>query len=191
MQFISQSFTGKVISQSYERVVQSYTPVGNTHYLLNGTGSVIFSFDSASFGQQLITGNQSITSSLTSSYSIFSVTSSFSTTSSYALVSSNIIGTLTLVNYTSTMSIDFNASLFHSSSISSSVYLTGSNLGAVKMASIKIFASGSNCEVYYPSSWTWLGTAPSVITASKTAVISLTSYGTTDSQIVGAYATQA
>jgi hypothetical protein len=92
--------------------------------------------------------------------------------------------------FASTTSIDFNAGMFHSSSLSSSVYLTGSNLGIGKMASIKMAASGSLCNLYYPSQWVWLGPAPTAISASKTAVVSLTCYGSTDNDIVGAFATQ-
>ena len=108
---------------------------------------------------------------------------------SQASVTNKVVGTLTTLNYTATMSIDFDASMFHSSSITSSVYLTASNLGVGKMASLKLSAS-ANSPIYYPSAWTWLGTPPTLISGSKIGVVSLTSYGTGDRDVVGAFATQ-
>ena len=124
------------------------------------------------------------------SYSSTSVSASYAFTSAIAAYTPIVVGSLMIMSFASTMSIDFNAAMFHSSSLSSSVYLTSSNLGVGKMASIKMTASGSNCFVYYPVGWVWLGTAPTAITASKTAVISLTCYGVTDSDILGAFASQ-
>lgn len=110
-------------------------------------------------------------------------------TISSSVYTGKVVGTLTTLTAATTMSIDFNASMFHSASLSSSVYLTGSNPGVGKMASLKISAS-AGINVYYPPSWIWLGTAPTFISSSKTAVISLTCYGNTDGDFIGAYATQ-
>ena len=102
-----------------------------------------------------------------------------------------VIGSSMTMNYSSTMSIDFNAAMFHSSSLTNNVYLTGSNLGIGKMASIKLTATGSqNCNIYYPSNWVWLGTPPYTLSSSKVAIVSLTCYGNDDLGIVGAYASQ-
>jgi len=132
----------------------------------------------------LVTGN---TYTITSSWANNTVSSSYSITSS---ISNIVVGKLTTLNFSATTSIDFNASMFHSSSLSGSVYLTCSNLGAVKMASIKLFANGSNQNIYYPTTWGWIGTAPTTLSSSKIGIISLTCYGSTDTDIVGVFGTQ-
>lgn len=114
-----------------------------------------------------------------------------SISASYVSSVSKIIGDLNTIVRVPTMSIDFNVAMFHSSSLTASMYLTASNLGVGKMASLKLNASASaNWNIYYPSQWVWLGTAPTVVSASKVAVISLTAFGNADSDIVGSFAMQ-
>lgn len=55
--FPTQTLTGKYISQSYQRVMQVYAPTGSTYYMLDGTGSVIFSFPSSSYGGSIGSDN--------------------------------------------------------------------------------------------------------------------------------------
>lgn len=87
MQFPTRDFTLQYISSSYQDVLQRYD-TGATQYILDGLGTVVFSFPSSSIGNSLITSD--MTSSLsvaTASYSFLSnyaISSSYSTTSSFS-----------------------------------------------------------------------------------------------------------
>lgn len=94
MPFPGQSFTTRRISQSYQRVVQIYVPTGSTNYLLDGTGSVLFSFPSSSLGGQLVTSDRTSSIALSASWASSSLSSSYSNSSSYALSASYALNSL-------------------------------------------------------------------------------------------------
>ena len=74
--FPSQDLTNKIISQSYQNLLQQF-PDGATLYILDGLGNEVFSVNSA--------GTTLLTNVDTASYAVESVSSLFSDTSSYAL----------------------------------------------------------------------------------------------------------
>lgn len=75
------------------------------------------------------------------------------------------------------------------------VVLTGnptfatSNLVVGAFKSIRIDSNGSSRTIAFPGSWLWLGTnySAGVTLASGSAVLSLTSYGTTDANVIACY----
>jgi len=69
MRFPSQDLTNQYVSQSFEPLVQYYNN-GSIFYLLDGTGSVLLSVPSASWGGQIITADQTISHSISSSYAV-------------------------------------------------------------------------------------------------------------------------
>ena len=142
------------------------------------------------FDNNLVIINNTLSASAVTA-SLFG-TSSWARNTSGSLIGT-VIGALMTMPMAPTQSIDFNAAMFHSSSITSSVYLTASNAGIGKMASFKFNSSASVGAVQtigYPASWVWLGNAPVALSASKVGVVSLTCYGTSDSDIVGAFSAQ-
>jgi hypothetical protein len=58
------------------------------------------------------------------------------------------------------------------------------------MVSIRILPGASARTLTFPVEWDFLGTKPATIAANKTAVLSLTFYGTSDDDCVAAYAVQ-
>jgi hypothetical protein len=108
---------------------------------------------------------------------------------SASLVSTTVVGAVMKMNYATTISVDL-ATMFHTASLTGPVFITASNLGPGKMASIKLTTDGTMRNVGYPASWVWLQTVPIAISASKTGIVSLVSYGSTDSDVVAVYATQ-
>jgi hypothetical protein len=85
LSFPSQDLTNQYISESYSNILQKYLPGGNTFYVLDILGNIIFSFPSASYGYNILTSDQ--TASLTSPNAIsasYSLSSSYTIYSSYA-----------------------------------------------------------------------------------------------------------
>ena len=54
---------------------------------------------------------------------------------------------------------------------------------------IRIIGDGSERALTFPAGWTFVGAAaPATLAADKTAILTLTSFGTTDANVVAAYA---
>jgi hypothetical protein len=70
------------------------------------------------------------------------------------------------------------------------VTFTSSNRANGRMVSIRILPGASARTLTFPVEWDFLGSKPATIAANKTAVLSLTFYGSTDDDCVAAYAVQ-
>jgi hypothetical protein len=121
--FPSQDLTNQYISESYQNVIQKYTPTGSTYYLLNGYGDVIFSLASSSFGGQLVTTNQTVTQSISASYATRTGTATFSDTASLAVEA-------TFADTASLAATAISASYAPSSPSLSASYATSASLSA-------------------------------------------------------------
>lgn len=99
---------------------------------------------------------------------------------------------LTTITYASTTNLDFDSGNdLKTESLTGNVTFTTSNLGVGRVVVLRIICDGSNRTFTFPSGWTFVGgAAPTSITASKTAILSLTSFSTTDASVVAAYAVQ-
>ena len=73
-------------------------------------------------------------------------------------------------------------------------FTTFQNIVAGKSKTIRLLADGSDRTCTFPSGIKWVGTAPTsnvhTVTASKYAIITFTSFGTTEAEIIGAFALQ-
>lgn len=75
--------------------------------------------------------------------------------------------------------------------LTGNITYTSSNRGAGRTVIIRIVNGGTLRTFTFPSGWVFLGAAkPASIAASKTAVLSVTWYGTADSDAVAAYAVE-
>lgn len=73
MRFVDRDLSNQFISRSYQDLVQQYLATGSLLYLLDGYGTVIFQFPSASFGGIILTQDQ------TASIALRAITSSYVT----------------------------------------------------------------------------------------------------------------
>jgi hypothetical protein len=55
---------------------------------------------------------------------------------------------------------------------------------------LRLVADGTNRNLTFPAGWVFLGTAPASLAAGKTAVLSVTFFGTADADAVAAWAVQ-
>ena len=73
-------------------------------------------------------------------------------------------------------------------------FTTFQNIVAGKSKTIRLLADATDRECTFPSGIKWVGTAPTsnvhTVTASKYAIITFTSFGTTEAEIIGAFAVE-
>ena len=79
---------------------------------------------------------------------------------------------------------------FRTLTLTGDVSFTSSNRANGRMVSIRILPGASQRTLTFPVEWDFLGTKPATIAANKTAVLSLTFYGTSDDDCVACYAVQ-
>jgi hypothetical protein len=99
--------------------------------------------------------------------------------------------TLSSPSYSSTLNLDFTAADFFTVTLAGNITFTTSNLAAARCVSVRIVGDGSIRNLTFPGTWTFIGSAaPTALAASKTAILSLTSFSTTDANVIAAYAVQ-
>jgi len=156
-QFPLRDFTNQYISNSYQDVLQQYLPSGDTLYILDGLGNVIFSFPSSSYGQDVLTSDRSSSMSVaTASYALFAVSSSFTSTSSLTLLTQSNVAisaswaSQSLVSISSSWashSLSSISSSWSAFSVSSSFASTGPFTTLFTSSTYQITSSWSNNSI--------------------------------------------
>ena len=101
----------------------------------------------------------------------------------------NVLGTA--LGTTGTINLDFSTNeLTTMPAMTGNVTFTTSNLAAGITKTIRIIGGASAFTFTFPATWKWLGTAPTSLAIGKYAIITLTSFVTTDADVVAAYAVQ-
>lgn len=101
-----------------------------------------------------------------------------------------LISAQTTLTYAATTDIDLTVVGVRTLSLTGNVTFTTSNRAAGRRACLKIAADGSTRTFTFPS-WVFVGAAaPANIAANKSAILSLTSFGANDTDIIAAYAVQ-
>jgi hypothetical protein len=125
------------------------------------------------------------------------VRSSTGTDATLPLVSTSSAGlapatSFSTITYGASVSLDF-ASLdaqYRTISLTGDLELTTSNLANGRTLVLRLVADASQRTLTFPTDWKFLGSKPANIAASKTGVLSLTAFGTTNADVVAAYAVQ-
>jgi hypothetical protein len=96
------------------------------------------------------------------------------------------------ITYAAQVALDFEAldSQYRTISLTGDLELTTSNLANGRSLVIRLVNDASQRTLTFPTDWKFLGTKPANIAASKVAVLSLTAFGTTNADVVAAYAVQ-
>lgn len=90
------------------------------------------------------------------------------------------------------LNFDYNTTTYFTLNLTGDVEFTTANRIAPHAKAVRIIADGSDRAFTFPAGWTWVGAeAPATIAANKTAILSVTCFGTTDADIVAAYAVEA
>lgn len=95
------------------------------------------------------------------------------------------------VTFASTTNINFNGKTIQSIALTGDITFTTSNVTIGKGVVVKLTSDASIRSFTFPGTWTFIGTtAPASIAASKKAVLSLTAFGSGDSNVIAAYAVE-
>lgn len=134
-------------------------------------------------------------SSTTGGIPVFSDTTGKVLTTSTASITSgrvsaaNFIPAHSAIAYAGSVAVDFAGDGLHTIALTGNLTLTSSNLAAGRTVTIRLACDGTARTLSFPS-WKFVGGAPSTLAASKTAVITMTSFGTTDADVVAAYSSE-
>lgn len=79
---------------------------------------------------------------------------------------------------------------YASFTLTGNITFATANLALGRQMTIRIICDATQRTLTFPAGWTFIGTKPSTIAASKTAVLSLTFFGSTDADCVAAYGVQ-
>jgi len=96
------------------------------------------------------------------------------------------------IAYAAQVALDFAAldSQYRTISLAGDLELTTSNLANGRTLVLRLAADATERTFTFPADWVFIGTKPSTIAASKTAVLSLTAFGTANTDVVAAYQVQ-
>jgi uncharacterized delta-60 repeat protein len=98
----------------------------------------------------------------------------------------------TSLGVTGTIDIDFSGALLQTQgALTGDITYTGSNYAAGSSVTIRVVGGASSQTVTFPSGWVFVGTAPTTLDADKTAILTVTSFGTTEANCVAAWAAEA
>jgi hypothetical protein len=102
----------------------------------------------------------------------------------------NIVLSASTLTYSATQTLDFSASAYQNLALTGGVTLASSNL-AVGRAITVLLTAASTQTLAFPAGWIFIGAAaPASLAAGKTAILSLTSFGTTNANVIAAYSAQ-
>jgi hypothetical protein len=84
--------------------------------------------------------------------------------------------------------VDLASSAYRTITATNSVYFQATtNRAATRTVVVRIDPNGTNRNLGFNSNWTFLGTAPSTIASGKIGILSLTSFGTAETDVLAAY----
>jgi hypothetical protein len=111
------------------------------------------------------------------------------TTSAAGLQPASGYGTIT---YAAQVTIDFAARdrQINTISLTGALELLSSNLANGSEVRLRLVCDGTEQTLTFPTDWKFVGTKPANIAASKVAILTLAAFGTTNADVVAAYAVQ-
>jgi len=121
---------------------------------------------------------------------IQNLTSSTSTVSDISTSKNIAINVATLATTSGTQLLDFTSQGYLTHSITGNITYTSQNYSEGKSLTVRITSDGTARNLNFPASWVFVGSKPTSLAASKVAILSVTSFGTTEANCVAAYAVQ-
>ena len=96
------------------------------------------------------------------------------------------------LSYASTVNLDMStlAGLYRTLSLTGNLTFTTSNRAAGRIVVLRLICDATQRNLTFPADWKFIGTKPSNIAASKTGILTLTFFGSTDADCIAAYGVQ-
>lgn len=89
------------------------------------------------------------------------------------------------------IALDFSAGTgLFTRAVAGNVTFTASNYRAGAIKTVRLVADASTRTLTFPASWVWMGSKPTSIAATKTGILSVTSFGTTEANCVATWTVQ-
>jgi hypothetical protein len=94
--------------------------------------------------------------------------------------------------YAATVTLDMSAlnGLYRTITLTGDLTLASSNRAAGRSVTLRLLPGASARTLGFPADWVFVGTKPTTLAANKTGVLSVTFFGTADTDAVCAYAVQ-
>jgi hypothetical protein len=87
--------------------------------------------------------------------------------------------------------IDFTSDPYRTCTLSGDVTFSTTNRSAARSVTIKIIAGASSRNFTFPTDWVFVGAAaPASLAANKVGILTVTCFGTADTDVIAAYAAQ-
>lgn len=103
----------------------------------------------------------------------------------------NVRPTHSTLTYAGTTDIDLDGNGFQTVTLTGNITFTTSNRAAGRSKTIRIIGDSSLRTFTFPGGWTWVGAAaPASLAANKDAILTITAFGTADTDIIAAYAAE-
>lgn len=104
-------------------------------------------------------------------------------------VTNSLSGAVTTVTFADSTQLDFRKTKFQSITLTDSiVFKVAKNISPGHEIDLRIVGHASAVSTLaFPAAWKFVGTKPTSIAATKTAILVLRSYGTTDANVVAHY----
>ena len=187
----SSTLDGNLTGGTYSGVINSSTGTfgGLANGSVNATSGTIQTITSSTLSSNLTGGTFSGSINATSG-TVQTLTSSTATISEIATSKNIAINVATLATSSGTQLLDFTSQGYLTHSITGNITYTASNYSEGKSLTVRITSDGTARNLTFPTSWVFVGSKPTSIAASKTAVLSVTSFGATEANSVAAYAVQ-
>ena len=156
---------------------------------VSSTAGTITTLTASTLTSALSGGTYSGTLNVTTG-TVTTLTSSTATISEIATGKNFAINVGTLSTTSGTQGLDFTSQGYLTHSITGNITYTATNYSEGKSLSVRITSDGTARNLTFPTNWVFVGAKPTSIAASKNAVLSVTSFGTTEANTVAAYAVQ-
>jgi len=188
----SSTLSSNLTGGTYSGVVNSSTGTfgGYLTGSINATSGTIQTLTSSTLASSLTGGTYSGSLNATTG-TVQTLTSSTATISEIATGKNFAVNVGTLSTTSGTQQLDFTSQGYLTHSITGNITYTATNYSAGRSLSVRITSDGTARNFTFPASWVFVGSKPTSIAASKNAVLSITSFGTTEANTVAAYAVQA
>ena len=87
-----------------------------------------------------------------------------------------------------TVAIDLSTDSIITRTATGDVTFTGSNYTAGKSATVRLLTGGTTRTLTFPSGWVWASVEPTELLANETGILTVTSFGTVEADVVAAWA---
>ena len=183
-------FTGGTSTTTKPHVLVEPNGTTSTGWSTSGTGIGVNAPNGFAGNLMDLQLNGSRVFSVSSTGAITGTSSSLVSTSAAGLQRATSYSTIT---YGATTNLDLAVldGQFRTISLTGNLTFTTSNLANGRTVSLRLIADGTTRNLSFPVGWKFIGVKPTSITANKTGVLSLTFYGSADTDCIAAYGVEA